>query len=199
MNLTDGFLYYAGDVISQFCFGYNRNLLSSFHVPRLLKAFEQLLHYTHISVNFPCLIKAVKRNSRSLLPGAIRNILEYQRGIRATMERILPDKHNGREVPWVTNILNNPSLPAYEKTLDRITDEAITLVGAGEVTIHDVLALIIFYLLQQPNTWKELKEEILTIFPDVTKPPSLTQLEKLPLLTSTIIEGTQATQRVETN
>lgn len=74
-----------------------------------------------------------------------------------------------------------------------ITDEAITLMGAGEVIMHGILALIIFYLLQQPDTWNKLREEILIIFPDITKPPSLTQLERLPFLTSIIIEGMQAT------
>jgi cytochrome P450 len=74
-----------------------------------------------------------------------------------------------------------------------ITDEAITLMGAGEVIMHGILALIILELLQQPDTWNKLREEILIIFPDITKPPSLTQLERLPFLTSIIIEGMQAT------
>jgi len=94
----------------------------------------------------------------------------------------------GDEVLWVANLLNNPNLQDHEKTVSRLTDEAITLLGAGEVTIHSVLAPTIFYLLQQPETWQELKDEILTIFPDVTQPPLLSQHEKLPLLTSTVIE-----------
>jgi hypothetical protein len=81
-------------------------------------------------MNFPFLINAIKRIPDRFLPGAIVNILEYQRGIRATIEKILADKYEqgGSKIPWVTNILNNPSLPTCEKTLDRITG----VIGTGK-------------------------------------------------------------------
>lgn len=106
-------------------------------------------------------------------------------------------KHSGREPPWVTSILSSQDLPVHEKTLDRLYDEAVALSGAGETTTQNILTIAMFHLLQQPATLKELKDEILTVFPDVTKPPSLAQLETLPLLASTITEGISSFQVLE--
>ena len=117
------------------------------------------------------------------------NVLGFKKGVRDRMEKMMGGKHDGREPPWVTSILSSKELPVHEKTLDRLYDEAVALSGAGETTAQGILTIAMFHLLQQPETWKLLKDEIFTVFPDITKPPSLAQLEALPLLTSTITEG----------
>lgn len=190
VNLTDGFLCYAGDIVGEFCFGYDRNFLSepNFNVP-LLRGLEQLMSFTHILIEFPFLAKAVNWFPDKLLTESVLNVMNFKRGIRAKMEGMLTGKHDGREPSWVTDVLNNQDLPVHEKSLNRLHDEAIALSGAGETTAKGILTIAMFHLLQQPETWKQLKDEILTIFPDVSKPPSLLQLETLPLLTSTINEG----------
>lgn len=120
----------------------------------------------------------------------VLNVLGFKMGIRGRMEKMMVGKHTGREPPWVTSIVESKELPVNEKSLDRLYDEAVALSGAGETTAQGIMTVAMFHLLQQPETWRKLKDEVLTVFPDVTKPPSLAELETLPLLTSTITEGT---------
>lgn len=68
-------------------------------------------------------------------------------------------------------------------------DEAVLLVGAGQETVRATLTLITFWLLKNPDKMERVRNEILTIWPDLTERPSLPQLEKLPYLSAAIQEG----------
>lgn len=68
-------------------------------------------------------------------------------------------------------------------------DEGFTLIFAGANTVADTLLMGHWHAMQNQTLLAQLRTELLTVWPDVKKQPSLTDLETLPLLTATIKES----------
>lgn len=91
-------------------------------------------------------------------------------------------------------IINSDAIPESDKTVDRITQEARTLVGAGSETTGSALEFITFHVLSNPDKLRRLKEELAKAAESskgAGKNP-LTEyavVQKLPYLTAVINEG----------
>lgn len=83
------------------------------------------------------------------------------------------------------------SLPAEEKTWQRLNDEAQVVVGAGLETVKTVLRVAICHILLPENAYMlgRLREELYQAWPDTSVKLTLPQLEKLPYLTAVLWEG----------
>ena len=68
-------------------------------------------------------------------------------------------------------------------------DEGMTLIFAGSNAVADTLFMGHWNILNQPELFARLKSEMLTVWPNTDVPPSLRDLETLPLLTATIKES----------
>ena len=80
-------------------------------------------------------------------------------------------------------LINSPHLPPAEKGTFRIIQEAGAMVGAGGESTTQVLTVMIFCLVSNPEKMKKLREELHTVMPSANSPvPSLKQLEQLPYL-----------------
>jgi len=113
--------------------------------------------------------------------------------MRAQIQDVMDDRNQGYKDaahPTVFKSLLDSDLPLQEKTIDRLQDEGVTLVGAGQETVKATLTIATYYILQNPTITKKLKEELLTAFPDSVNPPELSKLEQLPYLGACIQEGT---------
>lgn len=73
--------------------------------------------------------------------------------------------------------------------MTELHDEGFTLIFAGANTVADTLLMGHWHAMQNQTLLTQLRSELLTIWPDVEKQPSLTDLENLPLLTATIKES----------
>ena len=87
--------------------------------------------------------------------------------------------------PTVFHELLESDLPPAEKSYDRLWQEGQSLVGAGTETTANTLSYILVSLLTQPEKFKRLRSELQEIKSEI----SLQQLEQLPYLTATILEG----------
>jgi cytochrome P450 len=66
-----------------------------------------------------------------------------------------------KDTPTVINaVFNHPSLPPQEKTLNRIFDETSTVIGAGTETTGNTLAILTFYIINNPTINETLKTEL---------------------------------------
>ena len=88
----------------------------------------------------------------------------------------------------ITSLLFS-DLPAQEKTLDRVQQEAMSIVGAGIETTRNTLTLATFHLLDNPTLLNRLRTELQTSYPDQAHSQTLTELEQLPFLTAVLQEG----------
>jgi cytochrome P450 len=83
------------------------------------------------------------------------------------------------------SVLDNPVLPAPEKSLLRLEQEGALLVLAGTESPAKSLNMIFYHLLANPDILRKLRVELST----VSQPVSWTQLEQLPYLTAVIEEA----------
>ncbi|ERF69870.1 hypothetical protein EPUS_05412 [Endocarpon pusillum Z07020] len=86
-------------------------------------------------------------------------------------------------------ILKSDVLPAQEKTVECLRDQVQSIVSAGtETTAHTLRVITVHLCLNRPIL-QRLRAEIRTLQPDPYTPAKLLQLEKLPYLTATCLEG----------
>ena len=74
------------------------------------------------------------------------------------------------------SLLNN-DLSREEKEIQRVVEEALLLVGAGQLTTADVLSMIFYLLLKNPDKLEALRYELDDAIPDLNSMPHLSKLE----------------------
>ncbi|KAL5336611.1 cytochrome P450 [Aspergillus crustosus] len=79
------------------------------------------------------------------------------------------------------------NLPQEEKSPERLAQEVQVVIGAGAETTGKMLTWTTYYLLENPEKLNKLKEELARLDPDHTA--TLVDFEKMPYLTSIMLEG----------
>lgn len=86
-------------------------------------------------------------------------------------------------------MLSSKILPPQEKTIRRLGQEGQILVQGGTLTTSWVLTLCTFHLLNQPDTLRQLRNELFKAIPDPHAVVPLAELEQLPHLRAVIKES----------
>lgn len=90
----------------------------------------------------------------------------------------------------VFRYLISSDMPKSEKTVERLSREAMVLLGAGTVTTARTLSVMTFHILSDPLIKARLSEELTSVMEGYPlKPPRWSDLEKLPYLQACIKEG----------
>lgn len=95
----------------------------------------------------------------------------------------------GGRRPTVFHEILASDLPAEEKSLDRLSDEGMTLIPAGSETTARSLATATFYVLSESAILLRLKKELDAAISDPARLPSVKELEQLPYLTAVVRES----------
>ncbi len=115
--------------------------------------------------------------------------------MKAQAQAVIDDKEKGYkekyDSPTIFHELVNSNLPAEEKSITRLMDEGITLIGAGTVTTAHVLSTTSYHILSNPHILQCLQKELQEAIPESSHAAEapLPQLEHLPYLTAIIKEG----------
>ncbi|KAK9311440.1 cytochrome P450 [Lipomyces starkeyi] len=80
----------------------------------------------------------------------------------------------------------------------RLYEEGQALMFAGTDTVGNTLMVGFFHILDQPALQERLREEIRQAWPELSQPPDVQTLEKLPLLTGAIKEALRMASGVTT-
>ena len=91
--------------------------------------------------------------------------------------------------PNVIDALLNADLAPSEKTMERITGEAVAVVLGGTHSISTVLSIATFHLLKDLKRQDRLREELREAVEDETLLPPWSTLEQLPYLNAVIQEA----------
>ncbi|KAL9597628.1 MAG: hypothetical protein Q9219_005011 [cf. Caloplaca sp. 3 TL-2023] len=120
-------------------------------------------------------------------------LLDFFRNCYAIAERMVAEtdsdssKYEEKEHPTIFyEIIHSADLPRSEKQPKRLEGEAAAILGAGAVTTAWTLTVAMYHLTVNPSKLERLRAEIRSI---PSQPPKLQQLEKLPYLTSVIMES----------
>lgn len=89
----------------------------------------------------------------------------------------------------VFDALLDSELPAEEKTVDRLSGEAVALLTAGTETTSWSLTVLTVHILNDPDILTRLTEELESAVPDSRNLPPWSTIEKLPYLGAVVLEG----------
>jgi len=99
------------------------------------------------------------------------------------------DSHQKTTQVTVFKELVDSDLPRDEVTVQRLAEEAQTVVGAGQVTTAHFLKVTSFHVLANPEIHRKLREELQSAMPGDGSLAPLSKLEKLPYLSAVVSEG----------
>ena len=99
------------------------------------------------------------------------------------------DTYKNLAHPTVFHEILQSNLPDAEKAIERLTDEAFVVVGAGTLTTAWALSVATSHLLTSSDILKKLKTELNDAIPDPNVSVPLPVLEQLPYLTAVIQEA----------
>lgn len=97
----------------------------------------------------------------------------------------------GKELshPTIFDELLNGELPPEERSVERLTDEAVTIVVAGSETVAWALTVGTYHILANVSILRKLKTELATAIPELSKSTPQVTLENLPYLSAVIKES----------
>lgn len=165
--------------------------------------FEQFLEnvrLVHIISHFPWYPRFAKRMPkwlRKFLIPAASQLVDFHHKIEQEVVKtshkkdVLNTAHGDTDVlPTVFyEMAHNPKVPAEEKSINRLTDEGVLFIVAGNETTGNALSIITFHVLNDSKIKAKLQKELLEVIPDERLTPQWQYLETLPYLSAVIKEG----------
>lgn len=91
--------------------------------------------------------------------------------------------------PVVFHEILQSKLPESDKTVSNLSDEAVTIIGAGTLTSSWVLSVITYHLIASPRILAKLKIELKSAMTDPDKSVPIEVLENLPYLVAVVKEA----------
>ncbi|CAH0004333.1 unnamed protein product [Clonostachys byssicola] len=192
--IVQAYSCFTADIISHYCFGdsdcyldqddwepnfrtlvdnFERNLHIFRHIPGLATLVERIpLILTNL---FSTEMKTIAINFKVSIPRRVRRAMDLS-------------FVSVGEVPTILSALLSSNLPPSEKTLRRLTGEAVSLMGGGTESTSATLVLLTFHLLSNPNHHKRLYDEISAITTNPLQLPDWKALEKLNFFSAVILE-----------
>ncbi|KAI6881099.1 hypothetical protein KC363_g7388 [Hortaea werneckii] len=199
-KVTDAFAAFAGDVISQYSFGFSYGLVNNYETgwsQNFHDAYLSLGAFGHVAVQYPWvnnLLKAIPERLVLRMDPSLGQMLQLQKDFVATIDDIKQSaKSPEQRSPLRTmfHALLDSELPEYAKTITRLEHEAQTVIGGGIVTTAWALTQSVFYILNDPTVYKRLADELHQAIPDANSSDAFAyeKLERLPYLTGCVKEG----------
>jgi cytochrome P450 len=192
---------FAFDVISEYAFGKEGgfNLMLK---PEIGKAWTDLSS-TIIKTNpfarqFPWLVRLQLSIPESVMAKASKDLAmmiswfnDLRRQIRRIMEEPAMSEARASK-PGGSTMFHDlllSDLSREDKTLQRLADEANTLVGAGGETTAQVISRTFYHILANPSVLRKLRMELTDAISDAESMPTIALLQRLPYLSAVVEEG----------
>lgn len=112
--------------------------------------------------------------------------------MRTLIREAQHDKEHGKDNESQGTIFDGilrSSLPPQELSLERLKDEAVSIVGAGIASAEWTSTLACFHIINDHQVLERLRRELKGAIPDPRDLPSLTVLERLPYLMACVEES----------
>lgn len=139
--------------------------------------------------NFPVLREALRWASYYNLSAIPNGFLELARAAEIGFEK-MGDGHG-----WTMfgSMLASAAKSSVDIDKNHLIEEGIVMFVAGTDTTAANLAVTFHHLLQQPELYRQLQEEVMTAMPTLDSRPTAEELDSLPLLNACIKEGLRIT------
>ncbi|KAK0507631.1 hypothetical protein JMJ35_010154 [Cladonia borealis] len=192
VNLYDLYYALARDVVFQYSFGKDSNVLGDVGEAAILrKNLTQLLRGVkvtkHLHLLFRCIKSLPVSIAKYIMPRGVRNMKDLTISIRSEIECVLADTTNSQissQRSIFYELRDNPALPASEKSASRLQQEGTLLVMAATESTAKAIGVTHFHLLANPTILSKLRAEL-----KMTTNPSILELQRLPYLSAVCNEG----------
>ncbi|EEQ28161.1 benzoate 4-monooxygenase cytochrome P450 [Microsporum canis CBS 113480] len=196
LELHRCFISLAVDIVSHHAFGKSNcyDLLQEKKLDDRWKdgvtgVFAKFLLTRH----FPWLIHAFRVLplwASTIVVRSCPDIYFIEKEIKSRMKQVyVMNKHELKEPCIFAEVMHDEKLPASERNLGRLTDDALFLIVAGTDAPSQALAITMFHILNNSEVYEKLREELMRALPNPRVDPPLAMLETLPYLTAVIKEG----------
>ncbi|KAG9234593.1 benzoate 4-monooxygenase cytochrome p450 [Amylocarpus encephaloides] len=189
-DVTTAYSLLSSDVISGYCFGESIGLVAQKSwEPNFRKGLYALLNMMYYLRFFPLLryMGLVMAPFTKVLSADVEFLIGT---IHVDIKQAKEDKEAGIiNEKTVFGSLIESTLPPNEKSVQRLSDEAIALFIAATETISWALSVITYHVLTRAEILEKLTAEVSQVVDDKGELPSWAALEKLPYLGAVIYEG----------
>ncbi|KAK4505824.1 hypothetical protein PRZ48_003789 [Zasmidium cellare] len=197
-KISEAYSAFAGDVVTQYSFGFDYDHLSlegfpdSFH-----DAFMAVSAFGHVALQFPwmhSLLNSLPDSWNKAMNPPLAKLLDLQKDLRAKIAGVNKSIDQGEkppEHPTIFHSLLQSDLPPAEKSNLRLAEEAQLILGAGIETTAWALCQSTYHILASPQIHSKLKSELRAAIPNPSAPSAFAyaNLENLPYLRGCIKEG----------
>jgi cytochrome P450 len=121
----------------------------------------------------------------SLIHPLTKDLFELRRSISDKVQTSRTNEEKQAPNQSIFLGLLQGNLPAHELRVERLTDEGLTLIGAGTVTTAHTLAVIFYHVLSNATILKHLRNELASVSADYT----WSSLSQLKYLSAVVSEG----------
>ncbi|KAK6220538.1 hypothetical protein LQW54_001983 [Pestalotiopsis sp. IQ-011] len=185
----------TADMIMELAFGHSSNLRDApdFRSP-VPEAMSNIAYMAHYATHFPIIgmmIKYLPDTLLSVLTPTARPLVQFRSDMRRHLQHIKSEARVRNEKTSRTTVFHEilgSNLPSRDKSLERLTQEAILVNGAGIETTTWTLTLGTAHVLLDPRVNEQLRRELRTAMPDPGKILPWDKLEKLPYLNAIVME-----------
>ncbi|KAI9727459.1 MAG: hypothetical protein M1828_006401 [Chrysothrix sp. TS-e1954] len=194
MPLGTAFRALTTDVITEYTMGESFGFLErdDFH-QQWFDEFLRNVRMVHTVMQYPWLPNFSKRLptwlKKTLFPGT-SNLVAFHHVVQ---EEVVKSKNTPKDDqklnPTLFREIFQADIPASEKTIDRVTDEGVLFVVAGNETTGNALSIIAYNILKDPAVHAKLRKELVDLIPDARTIAKWQTLEKAPYLSAVIKEG----------
>lgn len=200
VDLLYAFRCMALDVITYLCFGNSIDAIKSlnYEAPIILAMDASMPVFTRFrysSLYKNMIVNCPPNISKIVSPGTA-GLVDLQQLLRKQINGLTTDLRILKTLPHSTTIYHEMLRPeAYRSNVlpnaESLYEESQSLLFAGTDTIGATIMHGSFYILNLPDVYGRLKEELYAAWPDLEAVPSLSisDLEKLPFLTAVIKES----------
>ncbi|KAK0103363.1 hypothetical protein ONS95_005389 [Cadophora gregata] len=200
VNLTDAFSCLTADTIMEYSFAEHYDLCAKKDFKSdLIKILVVFFGQIHVVINFPFLLHlqmAILPRWFVLLLDPINDVIfSYMDNILSQIiGTISGTSQSHQDVSHSTifaDILSTKKVPPKEKSKERLFDESQVVVSAGLETTGNALAVTMFYILEDGEVLRRLKEEMDGVWSELAEgeTPNLLRLEGCAYLTAVIFEA----------
>jgi len=139
--------------------------------------------------SFPVLRQALRWASYYNLSAIPNGFLKLARSAELGLQQV--GDHHG----WTMfgSMVSSAAKSSRELHKNHLIEEGIVMFVAGTDTTAANLAITVHHLLQQPELYRRLQDEVLTVMPAPDSRPTAEELDSLPFLSACIREGLRVT------
>ncbi|KAK6366824.1 hypothetical protein LTS17_010375 [Exophiala oligosperma] len=193
LKLEYAYAALTADVISHYCYGKSEGYLDH-HWPQndIKDGLSGMGHFTHYFYFFPILASLTQKLPTRLLEKldpAAKCFVDLQGRFIEASKRAIRKGPRVDERPSLFDALIDPSLPESERSVGRLSQEAMIVLGAGTETTANTLSIGSYHLIRNRPILLKLREEVKQVLPNLSSRATWVQLEQLPYLTAVINES----------